>query len=142
VADQEDEPALVPPTEVGQERAGLLDHVPVALPAGERLLDSAQPLSAHLLDGPSVQLAVVALAEPGVESDLDPSVAEGQLGRLDRAAEVGDVGEVDLAPPLAQPPRLLAARRRELSIEPAGRDPALVVDRQRVRLVDELDGRR
>jgi len=61
---------------------------PVALTAGKRLVDPPGSLSLDLEDRATVQRPVIALAQAGVLADRNAAVAEGELGRLDRAAEV------------------------------------------------------
>ena len=113
-----------------------LDGLPVALPAGKRLVDPLDSVSLDLEDRATVQRAVIALAQAGVPADWNAAVAEGELGRLDRAAEIGGVNGVNpLGPPaLAEAPREPPPFFRELTLEPPGRDPGLVVGTDRVRL--------
>ena len=65
VGDHEHRPAVVPALDVLEERPGQLEHVPVALSAGERFVD---PVDARIesVGRRAVQLAVVALAQPPV----------------------------------------------------------------------------
>lgn len=100
--------------------------------------------AAHCLDlGDlrSVQLAVIALAEPGIEADRDARAAEGDLGRLHGAAQVGrgDGRDAVVPAPRAELGSGLPSRLRQLAGQPARGHAALVVGRDRVRLVDELD---
>ena len=87
---------------------------------------------------PTVQLAEVAFPQAGVEMDGNAGPAEGDLGRLDRSAQIGGVDDIGVAAALPEQARSLATAFRELTVEPARRDAALVVDSGRVRLVDEL----
>src|SRR5262249_35241296 len=86
----------------------------------------------------AVQLAVVALTETSVVVHRDPRAAERDRRRLDRPSEIGDVNDRDVAPALAELGCLLPAVLGEPPVEPARRDPVLVVDARRVRLVDDL----
>lgn len=88
VADQDDRLPVVAFAQVGEERPRLLHDIAIALSAREGDLDALPPLGVDLRDGTTVQLAVVALAEPRVESNRDRGVTERNLGRLDGASEV------------------------------------------------------
>ena len=73
--------------------------------------------------------------------DGNRRAGERDLGCLDGAPQVGleDHRDSVIAPALTQRPGQLAPRLRQLSGEPARRDPSFVVDADRVGLVDELD---
>ena len=115
--------------------------VMVALAAGERRLDPPQPLSVDLRNRAPVQLAIVALAQTRVPANRQAGPGESDLGRLDGAAQVGGEDDLDpvVAPALAKRLRGGATALGEEAGNPAGRDPGLVVGRERVGLVDELD---
>ena len=140
--DHEHSVAVVACGDVCEERPRPLDDLPVALSAGKRIVQVLQAPAADLVARAAVQLAVVALAKTAVEVYRDAGAAEGDLGRLDRATEVGRVDDVDVSSAFTERTRLLAPARGELPVEPARGDPGFVVERERVGLVDELDGRR
>src|SRR6266576_3598158 len=128
------------PEDAAEKGAHPLDRLPIALTAGKRLVDPPGSLSLDLEDRATVQRPVIALAQACVLADRNGAVPEGELGRLDRAAEIGGVTGVNpLAPPaLAEAPRKPPPFLRELTLEPPGRDPGLVVGTDRVRLEDDL----
>jgi hypothetical protein len=100
------------------------------------------PLRLLVLVPAPVHPSVVAFPEAGVVLDGDGAPLERDPGRLDGTGEVRDVGSSE---PIVPAPRAklrggLAAARRELAGQPAGRDAGLVVGRDRVGLVDELEG--
>src|ERR671936_1217509 len=72
--------------------------------------------------------------------DRDAGVAEGELGRLDRATQIRGVHGIDAfsASPLAESAGEAPAFLRQLAREPAGRDPGLVVRADRMSLEDDL----
>ena len=127
--DHDDAPRLVLDRHVHQKGPHPLDRLPVALAARERLVDPTRSLPLDLRDRHTVQRAVVALAQPRVLPDGDAAVAEGEFRRLDRAAEIRGVDRVDplASPPDTEPPRKPSPFLRELTLEPARRDPSLVV---------------
>jgi hypothetical protein len=85
----DEHPAVVVAHQIVEEVVRPTDDVRVALAAGERHLDSLEAGRVDLLERSAVQLAVVALPQPRVAVDRDPGTREGDLGRLDRTAQVG-----------------------------------------------------
>src|SRR5262249_51133352 len=84
---------------------------------------------------------LVAVAEPPVLGNRDAGPGKRDLRGLDRATEVGRETrcETVVAPTAPELCRLHAPAIRQPALEPPGRDSGLVVDRRRMRLVDELD---
>src|SRR6476659_6968286 len=119
-----------------------LDRIAIALAARERPLDPKSALALEDGDRRAVELAVVDLPQAPVELDRNPRALERDLHRLDGAREIGGMDGLD---PVRPPARAelggeLASAHREPPTEPAGRDPPLVVDRERVGLEDEPCG--
>lgn len=137
MSDRDDLLAVVAGGDVGQETRGRLDDLPVALATGKRHVDVAHAASFDLRRGRAVQVAVVALAQARIEYDGDAGAAKGDLGGLDRPCEIGRVDDVRVVTASTELSRLLAPPLGELAAELSGRDPGLVVDRRRVRLVHE-----
>ena len=85
----EDPLAVVVAAQVVQEAGCRLDDVTVALPApGERRVDMLVADPFEVGDGATVEGAVVALAQPGVDAQRHVGAPVGQLGGLDGASEV------------------------------------------------------
>src|SRR5262249_7571456 len=127
--------------EVAEEGSGGRDDLAVALAAGERGVDALGSLGGDEGDGTSVEVAVVALAQPDVLVDRGPSVRKRDPGCLDGAVLVGrDPGrEAVAASALPECAGLATAHFREPAGEPAGGDAGLVVGGGGVRLVHDLD---
>jgi len=139
VGDHQD-PAAVPVCgQLVQEGIGGGEDLPVALTAGEGLVDAPGPLGGQEGDRAAVELAVVALAQPGILVDRDLSVRERDLGRLHGAVQIGDEYHCDavIAAALPEFAGLCAPLVREPAREPAGRDARLVIGGGGVRLVDD-----
>src|SRR5262245_35579850 len=142
VRDQQDACAFQLGKEVVQEVPRALDDLPVALAARERLVDPPHaPRFVDVGGRRPVQLAVVALAEPPVLVNRELGPGKRDLRGLDRATEVGRETrcETVVAPTVPELGRLHAPPIRQPALEQPGRDSGLVVDRRRMRLVDELD---
>src|SRR5262245_19152588 len=142
VRDQEHPRAVELRKQVIQKQPGPLDDLAVALTTRERLVDPPQPLCLVDLGRRfPVQLAVVALAKPPVLANQKLRACERDLGGLDRTPQIGreDGRQSVVAPPLTERLRLRTPRLGQLALEPAGGDARLVVDRRRMRLVDERD---
>ena len=119
------------------------DDVDVALTARVRIDDVLRPLDLEPRDRSAVEHPVVALAQSPVVEDRQPAPTEGDLGGLDGAARSSrDRHDLVVRTALPELFRLSSTEWRELAVEPARRDPTLVVGRRRVRLEDDLDARR
>ena len=76
-----------------------LDHLPVALAAGERLVDLSTANCRDLVHRRPVQFAVVAFPQPRFVVDRDARATEGDRGGLDRPAEIQRVDRGDVPAP-------------------------------------------
>src|SRR6478736_9001679 len=77
-------PVVVTP-QVVEEGRRRLDDLAVALAAaGKRHLDVGEPDALELGHRGAVEAAVVALTQPGIDTQYDGAVAVGQLGSLER----------------------------------------------------------
>src|SRR5262245_8307109 len=141
VRDQQDARAVELGEQVVQQAQRPLDDLPVALSPREGLVEPPYALGLDVGRGRAVQLPVVALAKPPVVLHGKLRPRKRDLRGLDGAPEIRREhdGETIVAAPLAELRRLLPAQLRQPALEPARRDPGLVVERRRVRLVDELD---
>jgi hypothetical protein len=139
--DDEDTTTLETRRKIVEERANALDDLPVALASGIRLVDPAQRLPLEARQRLAVQVAVVAFAQAPVPVDRDSAVRERDVSRLDSAQKVRRVGgsDVIVAASLAELAGELPSMFRQLALQPARPDPALVVDGKGMRLVDDLD---
>src|SRR4029079_6921418 len=127
--------------EAGEEVARALHDVEVALPARERRPDSAEALGVDLGDRMAVELAVVALAQARILANDQGRPGEGGLRGLDRAGHGGGGDELDPVRAPALPERASGglASLGEATGKPTGGDSGLIVGRERVGLVDQLD---
>src|SRR6266508_22115 len=114
---------------------------PPTLSSWEGLVEPASALAFQLRRRHPVHRSVVALAKPPVTIDRDLRPGECDLGGLDRAAKIRGEhrSEAFIAPALAKTPRLRSPGFGERSLQPTHRDTTLVVDADRVRLVDDAD---
>jgi hypothetical protein len=138
--DHEHTPPVELVDEIHEEEAHPLDGVAIALATGERDVDEPTP-RLELLDRRTVEFAVVALPQARVLANLERRSSERDAGGFDRSAGVGDddAGDPVVAPPITKRTSPQLPLIRELTRRPSRRDPPLVVNRGRVRLVDELD---
>jgi hypothetical protein len=143
MSDHEHAAALEFARDLPKEAPHLVDAVAVALTARERTIDKAST-RVELADRRTVEVAVVALAKACVGPNLDVGSLERDLRGLNGASQVGgEHAHNPVVPPsLTERMREASAFSRELARKPSRRDAALVVDRDRVRLVDEFNGNR
>jgi hypothetical protein len=143
VTDDQDAARLAVDRELVEE---VLDSLRGLAPALASRVGLIEVLGAGALERVSrraVLLAVVALSQAPIVENRDGGVAEGDLGRLDGAREIGAEDDLDAVVPPAFPE--LAGEQASLVGEtagmPAAGNAAFVVFRDRMGLEHDLDGR-
>src|SRR5688500_15268193 len=108
-----------------QPGGGTVDHLLVALAAGERRGDVKRTNAVNLTRWMSRQRSIVAFTEPGLTDNCNATIAERDLGGPKCTSEIrtehGGDGVVTMA--MAKLARLAFAARRQPGIEPAGGEP-------------------